>query len=174
MPQCNKKTIQTIQPRKFRPPKKPRQFRSSHSNQVKVDPPPRNKVIFDHPKRNELKLDAHTKIKLFPTRVQNQYYLNALTKTKLFETRILKPTQFRPFTQEPINRFPREKQVIFGPHEKNKSTLTPAPKPSDCRSPRKNGVSFDRRTKNEAISITTPKPVELRSRTRKVKLSYTP
>ena len=79
----------------------------------------------------------------------------------------LKPSDYRPYEHQvnfdhrlktQVNRFPHQKQVIFGPHSKTKSISIHTLKSSNCRPAHKNEVTFDLRIKIMPISICIQKP----------------
>ena len=70
-----------------------------HKTQVISDIPQLNQVNFDHPHKDQVSLDAHTRAGSFSDRTQKQVIFDHPHKNQ-------------------VNRSPYHKQVIFVPHTK--------------------------------------------------------
>ena len=137
-------------------------------------PPHRNHVNSDSYTETTPSSIPHIKIKSIST---------THTKTKSSSMLTLKPSGLRLACknqvnfdhphQHQVNRSPRYKQIIFGPHEKNQSIAIPALKPSQLRSIHEDQTIIGPNTSvstprtRKSISIPTPKPSQYRSPTQK-------
>ena len=120
----------------------------------KFHPPQWNQVHFDHPRKNEVKFDAHTKTKWFSSSIQKPNQLRPPTQKRSRSIPTLKTRHFRPTHKTHVNFDPHAKnasqfwsinrnQVIFDQHTIPKSILTP----------HKKQVKFDPDAKTMSISI---------------------
>ena len=148
MPRRTRKliSIQTLEPNRFRPPipvikqvnfdahTKTKQFAARIRKSSQIRAPTQKNVKFNPAHKNQLNSDPANVVMSIsiPTLISSRFQCLD-TKTELVSIQ----TKTKPISTthtKPIQSVPTLKQVIFGPHAKNKSISTPTLKSSHFRS----------------------------------------